>query len=176
VRALDEILPVYDFRESHVKEVDADAAAAVTAFLGAPAAPDRLTQTLLRARGVRTSVTIEELLARLRFEVLHRSPTEIVVGAAGKPWTRRGGIHALADAEAGEVRVAVDVRATPRQAGGCVLSTETRIQATDAASRRAFGRYWRVVGPFSAFIRRRWLLAAARSLGGGSASDRRPPG
>ena len=37
-------------------------------------------------------------------------------------------------------------------------------EAVDAAARRAFRRYWLVVGPFSGLVRRRWLLAAARSL------------
>ena len=40
-------------------------------------------------------------------------------------------------------------------------ATETRVQATDDAARRAFGRYWLVVGPFSGLIRRRWLAAIA---------------
>jgi hypothetical protein len=43
------------------------------------------------------------------------------------------------------------------------LSTETRIEAVDEAARRAFLRYWRIVGPFSALIRRRWLKQIARS-------------
>jgi hypothetical protein len=34
----------------------------------------------------------------------------------------------------------------------------------DAPSRRAFRRYWHVVGPFSGFIRTRWLAAAERAL------------
>jgi hypothetical protein len=45
---------------------------------------------------------------------------------------------------------------------GSLLVTETRVAANDAAARRAFARYWRLVGPFSALIRRRWLRAAAR--------------
>ena len=57
------------------------------------------------------------------------------------------------------MRVATDIRAVA-VAGGCVLSTETRVQAVDDAARRAFRRYWRVVGPFSGLIRRRWLRAA----------------
>jgi hypothetical protein len=44
-----------------------------------------------------------------------------------------------------------------------VLSTETRVQAVDDAALRAFRRYWRVVGPFSGLIRRRWLRAAQAS-------------
>ena len=47
-------------------------------------------------------------------------------------------IHALADAGPGEVRVAVDVRATPLEKGRCVLSTESRVQGADDAAREAF--------------------------------------
>ena len=34
----------------------------------------------------------------------------------------------------------------------------------DDRSRRAFRRYWLVVGPFSGVIRRRWLAATERAL------------
>lgn len=40
-----------------------------------------------------------------------------------------------------------------------VLATETRVYATDASSRRAFARYWRVIYPGSSLIRRMWLRA-----------------
>ncbi|HEX2497394.1 MAG TPA: hypothetical protein VHO00_01235 [Actinomycetes bacterium] len=42
------------------------------------------------------------------------------------------------------------------------LTTETRVLLTDDRSRRAFGRYWLVIRPFSGLIRRRWLAAIAR--------------
>jgi hypothetical protein len=45
---------------------------------------------------------------------------------------------------------------------GTELCTETRVVATDADSRRRFGRYWRVIRPGSALIRRNWLAAAKR--------------
>jgi hypothetical protein len=35
------------------------------------------------------------------------------------------------------------------------------VQAVDEAARRAFRRYWLVIGPFSALIRRRWLKRIA---------------
>ena len=41
----------------------------------------------------------------------------------------------------------------------CVLSTETRVYATDPASLRKFARYWRMIYPGSAVIRRMWLRA-----------------
>jgi hypothetical protein len=39
------------------------------------------------------------------------------------------------------------------------LTTETRVLLTDERSRRAFGRYWLLIRPFSGLIRRRWLAA-----------------
>jgi hypothetical protein len=42
---------------------------------------------------------------------------------------------------------------------GSFVSTETRVFATDATSRRAFATYWRTIYPGSALIRRMWLRA-----------------
>jgi hypothetical protein len=44
-------------------------------------------------------------------------------------------------------------------AGGTLLTTETRVGCTDEESRRKFRRYWRLVMPGSAAIRRAWLRA-----------------
>jgi len=46
-------------------------------------------------------------------------------------------------------------------AGGGVsrLVTQTRVAATDAEAQRVFARYWRVIYPGSALIRRMWLRA-----------------
>jgi hypothetical protein len=52
---------------------------------------------------------------------------------------------------------------TSFHADGRLLTTETRIAAVDDAARRAFMRYWRIVGPFSGLIRRRWLRAIANT-------------
>ena len=43
-----------------------------------------------------------------------------------------------------------------------LLSTETRVHATDASARRRFARYWTVIRPGSGFIRRMWLRAIKR--------------
>lgn len=43
--------------------------------------------------------------------------------------------------------------------GVCRVTTETRVYATDVASRRVFARYWRLIYPGSALIRRSWLRA-----------------
>jgi hypothetical protein len=59
--------------------------------------------------------------------------------------------------------MAMDLRAEPLPGGCSLLVTETRVAAVDEHARRAFLRYWRLVGPFSRLIRRRWLAAIARS-------------
>jgi hypothetical protein len=41
------------------------------------------------------------------------------------------------------------------------LTTEKRVEAVDGSARRLFLRYWRVIGPFSALIRRRRLKQIA---------------
>lgn len=50
--------------------------------------------------------------------------------------------------------------------GWCSLTTETRVFATDAATRRRFGAYWRLIAPGSALIRVEWLRAIRRRAEG----------
>lgn len=52
--------------------------------------------------------------------------------------------------------------ASARQEPCTDLTTETRVYAADAPTRRRFARYWRVIYPGSSFIRRMWLHAVAR--------------
>jgi hypothetical protein len=46
--------------------------------------------------------------------------------------------------------------------GTCLVSTETRVHATDAPARRRFGRYWALIRPGSGFLRKMWLRAIKR--------------
>lgn len=159
---LDRLLPTWHWHERHQRTLPVAPDDAVAAFLVSPAAPDRVVRALFRLRGLRAGTTIDEAMARMGFQELHRSPTEVVLGAVGTPWRRGGGIRPFAADEPRTVRIAMDVRAEPAPEG-CVLSTETRIAAVDDVARRAFGRYWRLVRPCSGLIRRRWLAAAERT-------------
>ena len=160
MRALDDLLPAYDFDEVHSIEVATEPEAAVAAFLATPAVVDRFVGGLFRLRGLRTGGSIEESLTRMGFAVLHRAPTEVVLGGTGRMSTAGGGVRPFPDALTGDIRMAIDVRATRRGDGRCTLTTETRVSATDARSHRLFRSYWLVVRPFSGLIRRRWLRAA----------------
>lgn len=59
----------------------------------------------------------------------------------------------------GFAKAAMNFRVEADGAGGSILSTETRVYATDAASKHRFAAYWRVIYPGSALIRRMWLRA-----------------
>ncbi len=56
--------------------------------------------------------------------------------------------------------------------GASLLTTETRVFATDPWTRRRFAAYWRVIYPGSALIRRMWLRAIdRRATSPGAGSD-----
>ena len=162
--AIERYLPAWDVNEAHETVVGATPERALAALLATPAATDPLVGSLLRLRGIRREGSIEELLAGIGFELLVREPEEVVFGASGRPWRPGGGMRSFAEASAGTVQVAVNLRAEPLPSGKTRLATETRIAAVDSGARRAFRRYWLVVGPFSALIRRRWLAVARRAL------------
>lgn len=68
--------------------------------------------------------------------------------------------------EPGYAKAAMNFRLEPASDGATRLITETRVYATDAATRRRFAVYWRLIYPGSAFLRRQWLAAiAARAEG-----------
>jgi hypothetical protein len=160
--AIDAVLPEFDAGERHERRLSVPPDRALAIALATPVAGDPVVRALFRLRGIRASGTFEEGLPFVGFEVLERAPTEIVFGMSGTPWRAKGGSARFAEAKPGSVRMAMDLRAEPLPGGGSLLVTETRVAAVDEHARRAFLRYWRLVGPFSKLIRRRWLAAIAR--------------
>jgi len=152
VALIDEVLPRYDVHEVH----SVACARTLDDALAAPVAADPVVRVLFRLRGLRTDGTIGEVFARMKFSEVAHDHDEIVFAGAGTPWRPGGGLRPFADAPPGTVRIAINFRRERDR-----LSTETRVQAMDDKARRAFLRYWRVVGPFSALIRRRWLRQIA---------------
>ena len=96
--------------------------------------------------------------------MLTERPDELVLGAIGRFWKAEGEILSVGSdefvtfAEPGFAKAVMNfhVEAVP---GGTVVTTETRIRGTDEDARRKFRRYWRIVMPGSALIRRAWLRA-----------------
>jgi hypothetical protein len=160
VSAIDDVLPRFDAREVHSVALRLRPDAAVALALATPVASDAIVRALFRLRGLEGTGSIGEALAAIGLRELVRAEGEVVFGAAGTPWRPRGGIHSFAAARPGQVRMVTDFRSD-----GARLWTETRIQGVDEEARRSFLRYWRVVGPFSALIRRRWLAQIAKRAG-----------
>ena len=161
--AIDRFLTEWDVSELHETVLDVAPEQALAAVLAAPVAPG-FVRVLLRLRGLKSRGSIEAFFLDTGFDVLARQAGEVVVGASGRPWRPRAAIRPFGDASPGSVKIVANFLAEPLLDGRTRLSTETRVAALDGDARRAFRRYWRVVGPFSALIRRRWLAAARRSL------------
>jgi hypothetical protein len=167
VPPLDRWLPEFDVHERHERRLPVSPSRALEIVLAMPAATDPAVRVLLWLRGIRSTSSIGELGNRLGFEELARTPTSLVSGGSGTPWRPRGGSRPFADPAPGTLRMAIAFWAEPLGAGGSLLLTETRVAAVDERARRAFRRYWRLIGPFSALIRRRWLAAAAKRAAAG---------
>jgi hypothetical protein len=76
----------------------------------------------------------------------------------------------------GVAKAAMNFRIADAGAGECRLTTETRVLATDLATRRRFGLYWAFIYPGSSLIRHGWLEAIRKRAEGGSAEAASPPG
>jgi hypothetical protein len=178
---LDEHLSDYDVTERHAVVVDADAErtwqavrsvdlfrSPVTAVLGELR---RLPARLQDLRDGRTASprgpsTLDDMV-RGGFLLLDERPgREIVLGSVSRPWkgVPRGGPRPDVAPEGfaafnapGYAKVAFNIRVLPYGRGRSLVTTETRVATTDADSRRRFARYWLVIGPFSALIRRLML-------------------
>ena len=108
------------------------------------------------------------LRAGLPFTLLAEAPgSEFVLGLAGQFWRPSGGLVATdaatfkANPLPGLAHATWNFRVEARL-HGCVVTTETRVLCSDAATRRSFLRYWRVVRFGSGLIRRSMLREIRR--------------
>lgn len=109
-------------------------------------------------------------------------PHETVYGMAGRPWAADPPPPVKTPEEfrafdtAGQIRVAFNIRLVEEKSGIIRVSTETRTLSNDAPARRTFARYWRIIYPGSAIIRRGWLdaiVSRAEALAGTGAGTGR---
>jgi hypothetical protein len=176
---LDEFLPDHDANEVHSIEIAAPPDAVMAAVRALTPRELRLAGLLMTLRGVpaallrrrrpsRSSRVLDapvlDNFTRGGFVVLTDRPDELVLGAVGRFWKLEGDIRRIDPGEfatfdePGVAKAVVNFHVS--DAGGrTLLSTETRIATTDEAARRSFRRYWRIVMPGSALIRRAWLRA-----------------
>lgn len=185
---LDEILPRYHFSERHERRIEATPAQVWRALHEVTASDIRFFRMLTTFRrfgrpapenilNAPADRPILDVALSTSFVRLAADPDrEIVVGTtvlappgAAVPRTP----HEFRTLDAlGFAVAAMNFRIEPHRDGGSLLTTETRVFATDPASQRRFARYWSLIYPGSALIRRQWLAAVDR----GSRGRRGDPG
>jgi hypothetical protein len=170
---IDRFLPKYDEIEHHEVQIDAPPEGAYRAVKELDLARSPIVLALLAVRGIPSLFTgavkpkrrlgLDEILES-GFVVLGEEPgRELVLGIVGKFWQISSGVHRIDPGEftvfdrPGFAKAVWNFLVSERRGGGSTVVTETRVLCTDADARRKFGWYWRLIGPFSALIRRALL-------------------
>jgi hypothetical protein len=177
---LDRFMPAYQFHEFHSIRVHASREKVFQAIKEVRANEIFLFRTLTWIRrfgrpgpesllNAPQEKPILDVALRSGFILLTEEPgREIVLGAvvAAPPgWRLRD--RPAPDAfrafrTPGFALAAMNFRLDDAGAGETLLTTETRVYATDASARRRFAPYWRTIYPGSALIRVMWLRAVRR--------------
>jgi hypothetical protein len=181
---LDDVLPVPRHRERHATQIAAEPEAIWSALHAISASDLRLTRVLTSIRALPARLPgsraprggipadrgfIQVFMERGYRELRVDPPWTLVAGAAGQPWRLRGGETANVDdldgfrafARPGFVLIATSFE-IEALGDRTTLSTETRVQPTDAAAARAFRPYWWAIRAGSGLIRRDMLHAVRR--------------
>ena len=186
---LDEFMPVWQFGEYHSIKIDVPPAQAFAAMKSVTADEILLFRTLtwIRRGGRELPESILnagkdkpliDVATQSGFVTLaDDAPRELVIGTVVK---RPAGARIKLSEEVfrrqlppGFAIAAMNFRVVPNASGGSTVSTETRVLGTSPDAQRAFARYWRVIYPGSALIRRMWLRAIKRRAAGKSTATKR---
>lgn len=176
---IDDVMPAWDERARYARPLDARPEDVMRAVRELRARELPVTSALMGLRAIPNLLARQPGVELLRgkvldgmlefgFVLLGESEREIALGAVGRFWRPVSTLRAVdgidgfrAFSEPGHARAVMDFRAVPMN-GGSVLTTETRIAATDDRSRRLFRRYWRLISLGSGLIRHEMLGALAR--------------
>lgn len=170
---LDEFLPTYSSREVHSQLVHAPAARVCRAIHECTPGDIRVLVPLMQlrmmrfARGPVPAVPVLELMSGPHSQFLLLSDDgrqEVVLGIVGRFWS--GATERLRTPEEfrayqkpGAAKSAFHFHVEDLGDGWSRIRTETRVIGVDEVGTRAMTRYWRIIYPGSAVIRRMWLLA-----------------
>lgn len=180
---LDEFASTWQFRELHTIAVAAPPARVFEAIERVHADEIFLFRTLIRIRrggrsvpeniraaGAHGESLIDVALRTTFVRLAEDVPRELVVGtvvAAPPGW--RGPLTPEVfrnPMPPGFALATMNFIVTADDAGGSLVSTETRVFANSPSARRRFAAYWRIIYPGSAIIRRMWLRAIQRRATG----------
>lgn len=172
---LDDAMPAWQFREFHSRYVAAPPDQVYAALRRVRADDILLFQTLTWIRrggralppsmlNAGTDRPILDVALSSGFVLLaDEPPHEIVIGAvvdAPAGAARARGADIIRNPPPGYSVATMNFRLVS-EGGGTRVSTETRVFSNGSDATRRFARYWRVIYPGSALIRRMWLRAIA---------------
>jgi hypothetical protein len=172
---LDDFMPAWQFRELHTIEIDAPPETAFNALKQVRADEILFFRTLTWIRragrplppsilnaGSRESL-IDVALNGGFVRLAEEAPRELVIGTVVvAPRGTRGSLTPdvfQKPLPPGFAIAAMNFLVTANGPGRSLVSTETRVFANSTLARRQFARYWRLIYPGSAIIRRMWLRA-----------------
>ncbi|MBL7994273.1 hypothetical protein JNM05_02780 [bacterium] len=178
---IDEFMPVFDVSKRYSTTVSASVNTVYSALKNADINESPLIRALFFLRGLpalfrsKTKIpntnrlTISDI-AHSGFVLLDEKPgEELVVGVVGKFWKLSGNIaHVSPETfmsfnEKDFAKAVWNFSLLPIGQTATELSTETRVHCTDESSRKKFIRYWKLIGPFSGFIRTEILKIIKRN-------------
>jgi hypothetical protein len=177
--AIDTLLPVYSFNEYHEVIINASIDEVKHALQTTGVRDIPVILLLMKIRGiseydkdmsdlVTNNQTMESSFKSPDFNFIVANPFELltlmIMKASAK--TPPPAINTLQEfkafSEPGYVKIAVNFLFKNLNNGQTLVSTETRNFPLSPADSRIFGRYWRIIYPGSAIIRRLWLNTIAR--------------
>lgn len=169
---IDDILPEYHFSETHSTRVHAPPEQVMRAVRQSTFGDMKSLATLLKIRGMVLRAPFQDSNDFQKKRVLDAfseagyisggNEREIVTcGVWNARLNRRPDVNTLQELtayrEQGAVKMAYAFKVEDAGGGWSTLITETRVVATDDATRRGMGRYWRLIVPGSGLLRRQWL-------------------
>ncbi len=169
---LDRFMPLYDIVERHHVRVEAPADITLAAARDLNLDDSCVVRAIFKGRELmfasEPSAPVDTTLIRAALQIgwgilADRDGREVVLGAVTRPWEPNPVFRDLVPrefitfAEPGYVKIAWTLRADPIDQQTSIFRSETRAMATDVEARVKFRRYWAVVSPGVALIRRAML-------------------
>lgn len=176
---LDDWMPAWQFAERHVVHVKATPDEVFAAIRAVRANEIFLFRTLTAIRrcgqpgpenilNAPEEKPLLEVAARTTFVVLADEPPRelVIVTVVAVPANYRAGKLApevfRKTFPPGMALATMNFLVTSDENGGSTVSSETRVNGSDASARHKFAVYWRMIHPGSDIIRRMWLRAIKR--------------
>jgi hypothetical protein len=169
---LDEIMPDYQFSETHSASIRARPEQVMQAVRESTFGDMKSLATLLKIRAAALRAPRESDVFSQDKRILDLfSASGYVTGGSDHEILTCGGANVRARRnlrpstlqefadyrDQGAVKMAFDFYVEDAGGSWSTLTAETRVLATDDQTRRGMGRYWRLIVPGSGLLRRQWL-------------------